>query len=86
MSVTGKEDVYESEDLPESEQFLSSFSAKSTVDSAENENIELIHLDIDAARKRFKDRTLNTRNIDFSDSIAKRRGKSYGSSVYVLEV
>ncbi|KAK5984966.1 putative dynactin subunit 2, partial [Trichostrongylus colubriformis] len=86
MSVTGKEDVYESEDLPESEQFLSSFSAKSTVDSADNENIELIHLDIDAARKRFKDRTLNTRNIDFSDSIAKRRGKSYGSSVYVLEV
>ncbi|KAK6029998.1 hypothetical protein OSTOST_03881 [Ostertagia ostertagi] len=46
----------------------------------------MIHLDIDAARKRFKDRTLNTRNIDFSDSIAKRRGKSYGSSMYVLEV
>ncbi|KAK6047319.1 hypothetical protein COOONC_15176, partial [Cooperia oncophora] len=45
-----------------------------------------IHLDIDAARKRFKDRTLNTRNIDFSDSIAKRRGKSYGSSMYVLEI
>ncbi|PIO53451.1 hypothetical protein TELCIR_25214, partial [Teladorsagia circumcincta] len=26
-----------------------------------------IHLDIDAARKRFKDRTLNTRNIDYSE-------------------
>ncbi|XGW15728.1 hypothetical protein V3C99_001294 [Haemonchus contortus] len=86
MSVTGKEDVYESEDLPESEQFINNFAAKSTIDSTDNENIELIHLDIDAARKRFKDRTLNTRNIDFSDSIAKRRGKSYGSSMYVLEV
>ncbi|KAK6018251.1 Dynamitin [Ostertagia ostertagi] len=63
MSVTGKEDVYESEDLPESEQFINSFSARSTVDSTDNENIELIHLDIDAARKRFKDRTLNTQNM-----------------------
>lgn len=86
MSVSGKEDVYESEDLPESEQFINSFVQKSVVDSAENENVELIHLDIDAARKRFKDRTLNTREIDFSDSIAKRRGKSYGSSMYVLEI
>ncbi|VDM73540.1 unnamed protein product, partial [Strongylus vulgaris] len=45
-----------------------------------------IHIDINAARQRFKDSTLNTRDIDFSDSIAKRRGKSYGSTQYVLEV
>ncbi|VDO26818.1 unnamed protein product [Heligmosomoides polygyrus] len=67
MSVSGKEDVYESEDLPESEQFINSFVQKSVVDSAENENVELIHLDIDAARKRFKDRTLNTREIGTRD-------------------
>ncbi|VDO46570.1 unnamed protein product [Haemonchus placei] len=42
MSVTGKEDVYESEDLPESEQFINNFAAKSTIDSTDNENIELV--------------------------------------------
>ncbi|WKX99406.1 hypothetical protein Q1695_014356 [Nippostrongylus brasiliensis] len=86
MSVSGKEDVYESEDLPESEQFISSFANKPTGGNEDNENVELIHLDIDAAKRHFKDRVLNTRDVDFSDSIAKRRGKSYGSSMYVLEV
>lgn len=86
MSVSGKEDVYESEDLPESEQFISRFSARTIEEPSDRENIELIHIDVDAARKRFKDHTLNTRDIDFSDSIAKKRGKSYGSSMYVLEV
>ncbi|CAJ0598773.1 unnamed protein product [Cylicocyclus nassatus] len=86
MSVSGKEDVYESEDLPESEQFLAGFNARTNEEASDQENIELIHIDINAARKRFKDSTLNTRNIDFSDSIARRRGKSYGSTQYVLEV
>ncbi|KAK6743891.1 hypothetical protein RB195_010907 [Necator americanus] len=86
MSVSGKEDVYESEDLPESEQFLSSFHSTPRDEVTDQENIELIHIDIDAARRRFKDRTLNTVGVDFSDSIAKRRGKSYGSSQYVLEI
>ncbi|KAL6727331.1 hypothetical protein Aduo_009219 [Ancylostoma duodenale] len=86
MSVSGKEDVYESEDLPESEQFIKGFHSRSNEEASDKENIELIHIDIDAARNRFKDRTLNTRDVDFSDSIAKRHGKSYGSSQYVLEI
>ncbi|KHJ87266.1 hypothetical protein OESDEN_12964 [Oesophagostomum dentatum] len=86
MSVSGKEDVYESEDLPESEQFLAGFNSRPREESTDQENVELIHIDINAARQRFKDSTLNTRDVDFSDSIAKRRGKSYGSSHYVLEV
>ncbi|KJH47467.1 Dynamitin [Dictyocaulus viviparus] len=86
MSVSGKEDVYESEDLPESEQFLNKFSATTAEEPLDRENIELIHIDIDAAKRRFKDRTINARDVDFSDSIAKKRGKSYGSSMYVLEI
>uniref|UniRef100_A0A1I7WC11 Uncharacterized protein n=1 Tax=Heterorhabditis bacteriophora TaxID=37862 RepID=A0A1I7WC11_HETBA len=82
MSLHGKEDIYESEDLPESDQ-VNDFIKEEVNDP---EHLELVHIDIDAAKKRFEGRILNCKDVDFSDSIAKKRLKAYGSSAYVLEI
>ncbi|KAL4002172.1 Dynamitin family protein [Acanthocheilonema viteae] len=75
-----KEDVYETEDLPEDDQQMIEDEV------AESEEIERIHIDVDNAMKRFKGRLVSAENVDFSDSIARRRRCGYGSGSYVLEV
>uniref|UniRef100_A0A0N5AGZ7 Dynactin subunit 2 n=1 Tax=Syphacia muris TaxID=451379 RepID=A0A0N5AGZ7_9BILA len=79
MSIQ-KEDVYETEDLPEVDQPIAQ------EETYESEDVEKIHIDVDNALKRFQGRLLNADNVDFSDSIARRRRAGYGSGAYVLEV
>ncbi|VDK68974.1 unnamed protein product [Litomosoides sigmodontis] len=75
-----KEDVYETEDLPEDDQQIIED------EIIESEEVERMHIDVDSAMKRFKGRILNAEDVDFSDSIARRRRCGYGSGSYVLEV
>ncbi|EFO16078.1 hypothetical protein LOAG_12430 [Loa loa] len=75
-----KEDVYETEDLPEEDQQMIED------EIAESEEVERVHIDVDNALKRFRGRLLSTENVDFSDSIARRRRRGYGGGSYVLEV
>ncbi|VDN91403.1 unnamed protein product [Brugia pahangi] len=75
-----KEDVYETEDLPEDDQQMIEDEMN------ESEEIERVHIDVDSAMKRFKGRLLSTENVDFSDSIVRRKRCGYGGGSYVLEV
>uniref|UniRef100_A0A2K6WKI7 Uncharacterized protein n=1 Tax=Onchocerca volvulus TaxID=6282 RepID=A0A2K6WKI7_ONCVO len=75
-----KEDVYETEDLPEDDQQMIGD------EIVESEEIERLHIDVDNAMKKFKGRLLSAENVDFSDSISRRRRRGYGSGSYVLEV
>lgn len=75
-----KEDVYETEDLPEDDQHMVK---EETHDS---EEVERVHIDMEAAMKRFKGRLVNADCVDFSDSIARKRRAGYGGGAYVLEV
>uniref|UniRef100_A0A0R3S623 Dynactin subunit 2 n=1 Tax=Elaeophora elaphi TaxID=1147741 RepID=A0A0R3S623_9BILA len=75
-----KEDVYETEDLPEDDQQMIED------EIAESEEVERVHIDVESAMKRFKGRLLSAENVDFSDSIARRRRCGYGGGSYVLEV
>lgn len=79
MSIQ-KEDVYETEDLPEVDQYVRQEEAY------ESEDVQRIHIDVDSALKRFQGRLLDAGSVDFSDSIARRRRAGYGSGAYVLEV
>uniref|UniRef100_A0A915APQ8 Dynactin subunit 2 n=1 Tax=Parascaris univalens TaxID=6257 RepID=A0A915APQ8_PARUN len=80
MSIQ-KEDVYETEDLPEAEQHMRYEEANENP-----EEVERIHIDMETALKRFKGRMINADHVDFSDSIARKRRTGYGSGAYVLEV
>ncbi|GMT19040.1 hypothetical protein PFISCL1PPCAC_10337, partial [Pristionchus fissidentatus] len=82
MSVQ-REDVYESADLPSEDPNAKFVKPEKT---SPDEEVELIHIDVDSAMKKFSGRVLNCQNIDFSDSIAKKRLHAYGSSAYVLEI
>uniref|UniRef100_A0A915Q404 Uncharacterized protein n=1 Tax=Setaria digitata TaxID=48799 RepID=A0A915Q404_9BILA len=75
-----KEDVYETEDLPEDDQQM----VEDEV--TESEEVERVHIDVDSAMKRFKGRLVNAENVDFSDSIARKKRCGYGGGSYVLEV
>ncbi|VDD87952.1 unnamed protein product [Enterobius vermicularis] len=75
-----KEDVYETEDLPEVDQYVRQEEAY------ESEDVQKIHIDVDSALKRFQGRLLDANTVDFSDSIDRRRRVGYGSGAYVLEV
>ncbi|GMS89235.1 hypothetical protein PENTCL1PPCAC_11410, partial [Pristionchus entomophagus] len=77
------EDVYESPDLPAEDPNAKFAKPEKT---SPDEEVELIHIDVDSALKKFSGRVLNCENIDFSDSIAKKRRNAYGSSAYVLEI
>ncbi|KAF8356503.1 dnc-2, partial [Pristionchus pacificus] len=78
-----REDVYESADLPAEDPNAKFVKPEKT---SPDEEVELIHIDVDSALKKFSGRVLNCENIDFSDSIAKKRRNAYGSSAYVLEI
>ncbi|MFH4978467.1 hypothetical protein AB6A40_005176 [Gnathostoma spinigerum] len=80
MSIQ-QEDVYETEDVPDDDDEVSG--KETFVDS---EDVELVHIDMDAAMKRYKGRLLSGDNVDFSDSITRKRRIGYGSGAYVLEV
>uniref|UniRef100_A0A9J2PG38 Dynactin subunit 2 n=1 Tax=Ascaris lumbricoides TaxID=6252 RepID=A0A9J2PG38_ASCLU len=80
MSIQ-KEDVYETEDLPEAEQHM-----RYEETNENSEEVERIHIDMETALKRFKGRMINADHVDFSDSIARKRRTGYGSGAYVLEV
>nr|CDP93615.1 BMA-DNC-2, isoform d [Brugia malayi] len=53
-----KEDVYETEDLPEDDQQMIEDEMN------ESEEIERVHIDVDNAMKRFKGRLLSTENVE----------------------
>ncbi|VDN04691.1 unnamed protein product [Thelazia callipaeda] len=74
-----KEDVYETEDLPEDDQQM-------IEDDFTESEVERVHIDVDNAMKRFKGRLLSAENVDFSDSVARRKRYGYGGGSYVLEV
>ncbi|CAJ0937522.1 unnamed protein product, partial [Mesorhabditis belari] len=83
MATNMKEDVYESEEpLTEADRDQKYFRDELTLP----EELQLVHLDIDGALKRFQGRLLNAQNVDFSDSISPLGKKSYGSVAYVLEI
>lgn len=73
-----KEDVYETEDY-------SSPEISNVEENFDNPDIETIHVDIDSAIKRFGNRLLNADDVDFSDSLNKKR-RGYRSGNYVLEI
>ncbi|KAF7638862.1 hypothetical protein Mgra_00001671 [Meloidogyne graminicola] len=62
-----KEDVYETEDLPEPE-------PDNTEEYFEHKEIEKVHVDILAAKKRFGNCLLDAEGADFSDSSRFKRG------------
>lgn len=64
-------DVYETTDLPESEQ------AADFYEEPENESIERIHLSADEAFNKFKGKFLNANNVDFSSRISKKMRTGY---------
>uniref|UniRef100_A0A1I8AVP4 Dynactin subunit 2 n=1 Tax=Steinernema glaseri TaxID=37863 RepID=A0A1I8AVP4_9BILA len=76
---TQKEDVFETPDYPEEEPV----EREETFDS---EHIESIHVNVDAALKRFKGRMLSADAVDFSDNLWNRRRQGYGSGKFVLEI
>ncbi|CAJ0587428.1 unnamed protein product, partial [Mesorhabditis spiculigera] len=76
-----KEDVYESEDVPERPE-----PKYFNDDLGLPEEIERIHIDIETVMKKFQGRLVSAENVDFSDSIAAKGKRSYGSTGYVLEV
>ncbi|TKR78246.1 hypothetical protein L596_019084 [Steinernema carpocapsae] len=78
MSIQ-KEDIFETPDYPEEEPV-------EREETFESEHIESIHVNMDAAMKKFKGRMINADCVDFSDSLWNRRRKGYGSGKYVLEV
>ncbi|CAI4226186.1 unnamed protein product [Auanema sp. JU1783] len=80
MASGPKEDVYESEGACEGEKNV--FAREESNDP----DVELVYLDIDSARKRYVNCNVNSAGVDFSDSIAKKKKKCYGSNSYVLEV
>ncbi|KAK0417391.1 hypothetical protein QR680_012981 [Steinernema hermaphroditum] len=77
---TQKEDVFETPDCPAEEP------VERDGESFESEHIESVHVNIDAAMKKFKGRMLNTDHVDFSDNLWNRRRQGYGSGKYVLEI
>jgi dynactin-2 len=77
--ATQKEDVYETEDIPETPNEIND-------EDFHSADIEKLYTDVDGALKKFGGRLLDASNADFSDSILPRRRKGYGSGQYVLEV
>lgn len=63
-------DVYETDDLPESEQNIDYY-------EEESESIERLHINATDAFSKFKEKSLNAQNVDFSDRITKRGIKGY---------
>lgn len=72
-------DVYETDDLPESEQNIDYY-------EEESESIERLHISATDAFSKFKGKSLNAQNVDFSDRISKRcvRGYDARSGEWVL--
>ncbi|XP_045482033.1 dynactin subunit 2-like [Harmonia axyridis] len=67
-------DVYETNDLPESDQVTDFYYEK------ENEVIERIHIEPDQAFSKFKGKYLNQRNADFSDGIGNSNKTGYDAT------
>ncbi|CAK5088459.1 unnamed protein product [Meloidogyne enterolobii] len=63
-----KEDVYETEDLPEPE-------LDDNEEYFENKEIEKVHVDLNAAKRRFGNCLLDSGGADFSDSVTSSRLK-----------
>lgn len=63
-------DVYETSDLPESEQVTDFY-------EEENDAIERIHISASEAFNKFKGKFLKTNNVDFSERISKRIRTGY---------
>lgn len=79
--VYDQPDVYETCDLPESEQdFL-------TGDSSEASNsVEVLHISSGEAHSHFKDKTLDATHVDFSDRISHSRRRGYDARRMEWEV
>jgi hypothetical protein len=92
-----KEDVYETEDLPESDQHIKGD------EKFESEHIDGRANDLNVAFEKFKNRQINAENvgrqtggvcggrahiliIDFSDYLTRKRRKGYGANAYCLEL
>lgn len=70
-------DVYETTDLPESEQF-------ETYSEDESDSIEKLHINAREAFNRFKTTTVTNTNVDFSDSISRKPRTGYKIRHYEL--
>lgn len=69
----GEPDIYESSDLPESDQTINTL----TEDTESEDVIERIHISTSEAFNKFKGKSLNGDKIDFSDRISKRIRTGY---------
>ncbi|KAL4222412.1 Dynactin subunit 2 [Mactra antiquata] len=69
-------DVYETSDLPESEQGFTS-----EQEEVPNEAIERTQIDTDSAYKQFKGKGVDGKNIDFSDKISASKRTGYDVNV-----
>lgn len=72
-------DVYETSDLPESDQSTDFF-------EEENDPIERIHLSTDEAFNKFKGKYLDSENVDFSTRLAKRSRTGYDARSWEWEL
>jgi uncharacterized coiled-coil DUF342 family protein len=77
MSVI-KETIYETPDIPEVEEIQEP-------ETFENKEVERVHLDVDAAIKRFAGRFISAEDSDFSAFEHRRRPKGYSTGHYVIE-
>jgi DNA repair exonuclease SbcCD ATPase subunit len=77
MSVI-KETIYETPDIPEIEEVIEP-------ETFENKEVERVHLDVDAAIKRFAGRFISAEDADFSAFEHRRRPKGYSTGHYVIE-
>ncbi|XP_060578702.1 dynactin subunit 2-like [Ruditapes philippinarum] len=69
-------DVYETSDLPESEQSIAP-----SQEEVPNDAIDKIQLDTETAYKQFKGKGVEGKNIDFSDKISESRRTGYEAQV-----
>uniref|UniRef100_A0A914ZF72 Dynactin subunit 2 n=1 Tax=Panagrolaimus superbus TaxID=310955 RepID=A0A914ZF72_9BILA len=77
MSII-KETIYETPDVPEVEELQEP-------ETFENKEVERVHLDVDAALKRFAGRFISSEDSDFSAFEHRRRPKGYSTGHYVIE-
>lgn len=72
-------DVYETTDLPESEQFP-------TYNEEETDSIERLHISASEAFNKFKGKHVATKGVDFSDRISRKQRTGYNAVFGVWEL
>ncbi|KAG8274810.1 Dynactin subunit 2 [Homalodisca vitripennis] len=65
-------DIYETKDLPEADQNAEIF-------EEESDSIERLHISASTALSKFKGKTLDSANVDFSDRLSRRIRTGYSA-------